>query len=114
VRQKESARQELEARLFDHQQDPIDPAWARDASERLRQTLTDGFDGGAPEVDIECRSSSCVAMLKYATFGEAAANVRRLTVLPQALNCALHAAVDEPSDERAGGTARVLYHDCVK
>jgi hypothetical protein len=106
------ARAEFDVDVFEHTRSSIDPRWARDAEDRLARRFASDVDGGGPQVDVACRSSSCLATVTYEGRAEAMRLFRNAARLPEGMNCAVQGQLDDASSADAPVVGHVLYFGC--
>jgi hypothetical protein len=98
-----------------HQNEPVDPAWARVAEPGLQADLVQlaKSDAGAAFVvqGVECKTRSCAAELRFPSYGSADGTASRLLHEPYSQSCARTVFVPEPDDPGAPYTV-TLYFQC--
>jgi hypothetical protein len=114
---RQMTRQYLDAKArFDG--DTRDATWAKDAEGSLRSAFVRAASPLGYQLEgAECRSRSCVLLLKWSARGEAERAVERLISLPLPINCqSLISVPDEAPDtcNDRGCMARLLLTDCQR
>jgi hypothetical protein len=105
--------QEHRAALKRHTEEPVEPAWAPAAEASFERTLRPagaalGFELRA----VDCRSTSCVATLRFARYADAQARWGEILHMRYEMNCAREIVLDDPADPRAAFETDVLF-DCA-
>jgi hypothetical protein len=107
----ERARLDFEARLAEHQASPRDSRWAAPKERAIAQSIRNqtGANTSFSLVDVDCRSTSCVARLKWPSEQEARADIRGFMQNAD-IDCARQVTL--PASSGPGDyTASVLF-DC--
>jgi hypothetical protein len=100
-------------RLEAHAREPVDTLWARDAQVAYDDDLRSlAADAGFRLVGVDCRSTSCVALLTFASFAEAKGSMQRIVLSHWTLNCAKEMNLD-PATDGASAYATTIYFDCA-
>jgi hypothetical protein len=95
-----------------HREEPVDPAWAGKTSAMLKSDLAEVAQSSSFEVvETECKTTSCVATMKWATYGKAQAEWRKLLHHGYQANCSREITLPEPSDQSAPYQATLVL-DC--
>lgn len=102
----------FEEQIAHHRLDSTDQQWAAAVTPPLKTELARvSADNGARLVDVECRSTSCVANVRFPTFDEAAMKYSALVEHPYVAACARSSYLPTPTNPTAPYDARVLF-DC--
>lgn len=99
-------------KLDTYAQEPRDPAWASRAEQRIIAEVSDMGERRAANVTVECRSTSCVVGVKFATPEAAGQNFFRLMNDMTRVPCEMHATLPQ-GDDAADLSAVQVHLDCT-
>lgn len=101
-------------RLAEHQRQQRDPAWAPKAEGAVKSGLVPLATRGRFTIEgIDCRSSSCVARLGWATFSDARSNFRTALLADIPLGCATAVHLPDPLDVTAHYSTEIVFEHCA-
>ena len=102
-----------EAAIDAHDRAPKDPAWARTAEAKLTDDLHEIAKGAFEIEKVDCRTSSCKAVLDWPSYGAAVNGFMDVMHLTNRLNCRreMHLAPPSNPTERYPGTA--IFTNCL-
>ena len=100
-----------EEQLDDHEAAAIDSQWARSVAPQFNRDLEAIGEEAFAVADVDCRTTTCVATLDFASYGAAQASLAGVLHHPYAVNCATTFVIPEPEDRAAAYSANVLF-DC--
>ena len=90
-----------------------DPSWSKKSTETLAQGLSTTISDRNFEVEnVECRTTMCLAALKWKTYGDSLLTAGRLPSANFGLNCAQVVFTPTPADPSAPYEAK-MYFDCT-
>jgi len=105
-------REEHEERLSRHREEAIDAAWARPTETALAADLEDlGHTSLFSVVRVDCRTTSCAAVLEWASYGDSIGRSLLPVTHFYSVNCARAIYLPEPENERARYQATLTF-DC--
>lgn len=109
-----SEEQAFQNRIAEHARDPIDRAWASQSAQALQIDITSmsARAGGCHVVDVDCRTSSCVATIEWPNFRAARDNYQRFTQQAFHVNCAREMTLIPPQDDSRPFQASIFF-DCA-
>ncbi len=100
-------------RLKAHEREPVDPSWARDAKVAYEGDLERlAADAGFRLDRVDCRSTSCVAQVTFASFVAAKGSMQRIVLSRWTLNCAKEMNLD-PATDGSPEYVTSIYFDCA-
>lgn len=103
-------RAQFQALVDDHRRDRVDAAWSRAASAGLRGDLGSlATEGHFQVLEMDCRSSSCVATLEWPTFSEARHARAALIGHRYHPNCAYGLSLPEPDDAASAYRTSMIF-----
>ena len=89
-----------------------DPAFAASAAGSLRRELGTLADkGGFRVVDVDCRTTMCLASVEWPSYALVADGANQIMAHPYAVNCAMETRFPPPDDPAKAYQASV-YFDC--
>lgn len=104
------AEQEFDDRIREHEQRPVDPHWAAEASASFNADITSmGKEHGFELLDMDCRSDSCVAEVEWPNHGAATSTWGTLLHGSYGMNCGKGVLLPEPEDPDSAFQAQVLF-----
>jgi hypothetical protein len=108
----ERARHDFEARLLEHRLSPRDSGWATSKERALTEGIGDQANAHTTFslVDVDCRTTTCVARLQWPSEQEARAQIRDL-VQNTDIDCARQVTLPPPGSNAAYEVS-VLF-DCA-
>jgi hypothetical protein len=107
------ARDEHLARIRAHDLQPVDAGWAKGAETSLRAGLEERAKGASFHVvALECRTTSCSALLEWPTMSDAAKDYEKILRGEYPLNCGVAVALIEEPQEGKPYRTSVIY-DCT-
>jgi hypothetical protein len=99
-------------RIEAHEREPVDPSWSSRAQSVYEVDLGKlAADAGFRLVGVDCRSTSCVAQLTFASLAEAKGSMQRIVLSRWTLNCAKEMNLD-PATDGAPEYTTSIYFDC--
>lgn len=104
------AEEEFDDRIRDHEQRPVDPQWAADATASFNADITSmGKEHGFELLDMDCRTNSCVAEVEWPDHAAATSTWGTLLHGSYGMNCGRGVLLPEPEDTESAFQARVLF-----
>lgn len=95
----ERVRRHVAEKLEAHQAEPVDPGWGPRAQRELTGDLEEVSQGSPAQlVEVDCRTSSCVALLEWPNYHVAFDSYRYFLMQPYHVNCQRTIAVPPPRD----------------
>lgn len=94
-----------------HEAEPTDAGWANETETVLQRELSAALQGASDEIEVDCRSESCLASVEFGDYTEATTMFASLLQHAYSMNCAITVAAPEPDDPSARYTTDVLF-DC--
>jgi len=109
-----SAAVQLEAGIQRHHESPINPRWASIATTRLTDDLeTLGRAHGFDLAELECRSTSCLAVVRFGSYAAASASWRGLVHEQYRVNCMRTVLLPPPPPDPSASFSLRLFLDCA-
>lgn len=100
-------------RVQEHLQESRDPRWSDRAQQALRTDFHDLEHGlGFTMVDVDCRTTSCVATIEWPTYALATQRYTGVLVNPARLNCMRESSLPPPATPNAPYREQVIF-DCT-
>lgn len=110
----ESERRKFEKLVSAHESEPIDEAWASFANATYDADLNDlGPRAGFEVLDIDCRSRSCAATLRWMSWTAMAKSRRLLFSARFVMRCGVAVFAPPPADVTASYDLRVMFPSCA-
>jgi hypothetical protein len=101
-------------RLAAHEREGVDPSWASRAQAAYEGDLARlAADARFRLGRVDCRSTSCMAQLSFASFAAAKDSMQRIVLSRWTLNCAKEMNLD-PTTDGAAEYATSIYFDCAR
>lgn len=104
-------------RLARHEREPIDRAWAEQTAASLEanlKSLLDSGDHSEKLADVSCRSSGCVATLRFPSYGDARDGFFHYATSFYDVACARSVALDDPEDATTPYDVKILFTSCQR
>lgn len=106
-------RADHDAAIARHWQEPSDPTWSSKSAASLEHDLGELARTAKFEVGrVDCRTTSCLGVIEWASYGEARSGFEKLLVQRYDVNCAREIYLPEPNDPNARYEATVVF-DCT-
>ncbi len=106
----EQLRERVSTDLANFQSEPLDEEWAVSSSDLLRRNLADATaDSEVEIVEVECRSTTCVATIRWPSYQTAFGSYRGLLVQPYSVNCRRSMSVPPPADPTISYEAHLFF-----
>ena len=104
-------REKFAARISETKNEARDPDWAPEAEELFEQDFAAARDKfGAELVDVECRTTRCLANVEWPNYADAHRNFPRVMHSTYAINCAVAIDIgDQPMDPSLPHQGRVVF-----
>lgn len=101
-------------RLAAHEREPVDQLWAREAQIAYESDLRKVARDAEFHLDhVDCRSTSCVAHVSFASFAAARGSMQSIVLSRWTLNCAKEMNLDPATDGSSEYTTSI-YFDCAR
>lgn len=85
--------------LANHEKDPVDPTWSRAATAAFEKDFaTIATTTSARLLRMDCRTTSCLAVVGWPSYGEALAHGAELAHHEYGINCSRHVVSPPPAD----------------
>jgi hypothetical protein len=99
-------------RLEAHGREAIDPSWALEARRAYEGDLRGlAADNGFTLESVDCRTTSCVADVSFASLAAAKDSMKKIVVSRWTLNCTKAMSLDEANESSPYSTS--IYFDCA-
>lgn len=96
-----------------HRQQQVNPAFSVQAASAFNKNLDKISDElGFAVVGTDCRSQSCEVTVEWPNFDLARKNFRRVTELPESMNCSHDVVLPEPENPDTPYVQHVLFDNC--
>jgi len=96
-----------------HAREPVDAAWARDATYTFSDGIGETADAlGATVVSVDCRRTSCSALLRWPNYALAEDSISRLSVAQYEPNCNRSTWLPPPPNRAAPYEGSLLLYGC--
>jgi hypothetical protein len=95
-----------------HQQEPVDQLWSQPSARRLREFLSAlPTHSNFAVRSVDCRTSTCVAELRFPTYAVAQSTWRSILNIPNPLGCGTEITLEDPQPAAPSYDLSVVY-DC--
>jgi hypothetical protein len=110
----ESYHQRHAETIRQHRAEPVDPDWGPRTTELFNADLERLADFAEIQIgEVECRTESCRAVVRWDSMDTATANYQRLVVTPVRVNCTRTILLPE-ADQVEGAVEATLVFDCAE
>lgn len=107
-----AVRAAIEEDIDTHRSQPVDPNWGPASAEQVRDDLEASSIAALIDVvDVDCRSTTCLATVEWEDYGVAFRTYRRLLTHHYGVNCRRRMGVPPPADSDGPYRAH-LFLDC--
>jgi len=105
----DAAEQAWQAGIDRHHDEPVDSDWSSRTRAAFEEDIAAAVGGIADDIEIECRSESCLASVRFPSFHDATGSFTSLLQYSYRSNCATSVAAPEPEDPSEPYATSLLF-----